>query len=820
MIEYHSLRSALVHSMQVFYQERQFARFLKLVIFLLLSLVTLVFIIGVGSLNQLPYFVNSAQNLFSNTLIFAFWLAVGMTGTFMLFYFIILILSNVRIILNWFITKHSAAMALFPELTCSSVVFRPIISRLVSIAYRLTLALILMNILLMIYSFHQPSVHLNTLKLHILLGVLFMLVFSAGVYRYVRRTAPRTMAVVFVLFPFFVFQPLFCPMMLLPYCLIVYTLLPIILFLSYLRYSPQSTQLKDVLWCATYYLLMITIVSGFLSVLGPNPPHYLFFHRKIHNLVSYCAIGALVLQWLNHVFPSLFSRMRTRVTITVLIIGVAILFGLGNQIRKQGILEKVYAAETYSSPALAKKEGLPQRVLNTEALEGSAECGSCHQREYNQWAVSVHANAARNQPFQKIARSLAKRYGTETLRQCATCHDPAVSLADNPALLIQSDHVAKSEGVSCRACHYMIKANAKNGEYAVAIPRSDRVTGGEERNEYINKTLSEHVADNNRPLIKDGSHCYPCHSLEATRDGKKMVPLDNVSSFVNSSFADRLRCHWCHMPPLEVDDSGYTWNDHRMFGSHYLLEKTVITTAATQQAFFDRFAADQKKWLEANLSPLPIIRTLLAETLGADPRNIHPHPYHRLQILQNLINSQQGHFSVSLKDILWKTEKNGLSLELVAEIGSIDVAHDFPSSLFANLARTWVEFNLCDPSGKVIYQQGSPDLWEDTLDRIELLADGRPIKPEESPEYQYILYKQAIQPDKPLRQPYRITIDDGLTGPLTAKISLKYQRYAPEHYRLGTQEESVDAETIVLAEKNFILQLPLADIATEPITAD
>jgi hypothetical protein len=326
----------------------------------------------------------------------------------------------------------------------------------------------------------------------------------------------------------------------------------------------------------------------------------------------------------------------------------------------------------------------------------------------------------------------------------------------------------------------MAEAGDRNGRYAMALPRSDLFSEvPEDRSKFIKTALLEHVYDNSRPILRDGSSCFPCHALESVRAHQTFIPIDNVSSFVQSDASDLMRCYSCHMPRLQVDERGYSTKDHRMFGAQYLLDLTAIEPDREQLKRLRRFSRKTRMWLSANLPELGFPHGYGDEIrLPVNPADFFRITRRRMKI-ERIAGGGRGHFNMRLVESEVESDAGRRRVHLSIEVQAPHIGHDFPSTLFANISRTWFKLSVYDARGIAIYGDGSPEPGESLLGRLEVLEDGTVIRPDQNLDYHNITNRRWIKPDRPFIKDYEFDPGPDALLPFTARFSIQRMRYNP-----------------------------------------
>ncbi len=260
------------------------------------------------------------------------------------------------------------------------------------------------------------------------------------------------------------------------------------------------------------------------------------------------------------------------------------------------------------SEAPKKHDAAPVPVAKTDAVQesvvvdaavrpkkafvhGSARCGECHEKMFDEWKPSSHAHAATS-PLYLAAR---KNAGNE---DCGDrCHTPLV------ASLGDADPVA-SEGITCDVCHTLRdpKPSPKGGEFRLAI--DDMVKYGPRcdlEDHYFHRMgcSKEHTT---------AEICGGCHWWE-----RKGIPVfTEYKDFIDGDDSKKdVVCQDCHMPgekaevangsPVRTDvpHHGLLGIASDLRGRAVAVEVTVKpTTERTEWNRFDRFDGNQAEGIE------------------------------------------------------------------------------------------------------------------------------------------------------------------------------------------------------------------------------
>jgi hypothetical protein len=583
-------------------------------------------------------------------------------------------------------------------------------------------------------------------------------------------------------------------------------ILPLGIFLLARNETPgQRRPALIVAGIALFGFVLVTMTGSF-PVVDPINLRFSFRHRNLHAYLSPIAVLLpLYFYWISRKGRDLPTIATTRLLYACgLLIFAGSVAGASMHWVKEFRLEDLRQKSQIRSAPLVSETGDDPGTLQPGVLSDDTFCGTCHPIPMRQWARSMHANAARTVTFQAVLTSLVQQHGPQIALDCAACHDPEVALLKRPELLTDPDHLARSQGVSCRTCHYMNLTGEKNAQYGLQIPRSDFFPGTlEERRLRILVGVQEHINDVTKPITRDGKQCSACHSLRATRKGHEMIPLDNVTSFEKSSFGPKVRCQRCHMPHIVKDKHSYSWMDHSFFGIQQELSQIVIGQTPEMLDEIRLFEEDTGRFLAGELPVLNLMEATMDETFKS--YRFTDYKYRLLSVLESIKVATYGsHFYMSIG----RAQRKGDSLDLVLTTLNINAGHDFPSSLFANINNVWFELAVTDAAGAEVFRSGfEQDDLTHRLGRIEIDGNGQAIQPRDSLKYETIINKKFLEPDKEYEVAWSVPLGPEVKFPLTLTYKLQYHRYNDDF-----------AKSFSTPEKAW--SFPIRTISTETFTIE
>ncbi len=176
----------------------------------------------------------------------------------------------------------------------------------------------------------------------------------------------------------------------------------------------------------------------------------------------------------------------------------------------------------------------PKSFSTLEASLEPSACGTCHQRQWEDWKTSLHAHAMGPGIIGQLVD--VSPTDTSSLRDCTRCHAP---LAEQEASLIKQLRGKKhtdalhGQGLVCAACH--VRNNVRYG------PPPTTSKPGNER---------PHNGFVSAPAFEDGRFCAACHQFDKDGYALNGKPLENTyAEWQASPYARQgKQCQGCHMP--------------------------------------------------------------------------------------------------------------------------------------------------------------------------------------------------------------------------------------------------------------------------------
>lgn len=233
-------------------------------------------------------------------------------------------------------------------------------------------------------------------------------------------------------------------------------------------------------------------------------------------------------------------------------------------------------------------------------LPSSAECGSCHRAEFEEWAASLHAIADRDLVYEAVVEANEDNvHHPEQGRFCEGCHAPNEMLAGRVNRFTSVEPAeALTEGVACITCHTATHADPVrgNGAITLAYDRAEIERDGPQGAALLadpRAHLAAYGAADTTTLMKSADLCGACHTeIYDSSNSKADTPQWVQSTYQEwreSWYAENgVTCQDCHMaddPAAQVmalrrgDLSKPKRYSHRIIGANHVMADTGLGDA-------------------------------------------------------------------------------------------------------------------------------------------------------------------------------------------------------------------------------------------------
>ncbi|MFD1794515.1 hypothetical protein FQV27_07495 [Paracoccus aurantiacus] len=411
-----------------------------------------------------------------------------------------------------------------------------------------------------------------------------------------------------------------------------------------------------------------------------------------------------------------------------------------------------------------------------DRLPSAAECGNCHQREFQEWAGSLHAIADRDLIYEATveANENADKRHPERARFCEGCHAPAEMLSGRVNRFVSvgpSD--ALTEGVACITCHTATHADgeAGNGAITLAYGRAEAERDAPQGAALLadpRAHLNAFAAPETTALLKSAQLCGSCHvEIYDMSNSRAEVAQPVQTTFLEwqSSWYARqgITCQDCHMasdPAAQVMAirAGNTAKperySHRFVGGNHLLTDTGL--------------GDALSVLRGGMLPGMDAATTKA-TLDVQSRQTTA-----------LLRSAAG-----LELRASNRDADGLHLDIAVQ--NLGAGHNLPTGV-NDQKHIWLEVVLTDPTGAEVFRSGGAAERLGVEDPaavtwIEHFLDSKGRRLSDHLTFstaKVVWMRKPIPPRGEDVVRYDVALPDGTAGPLHLSVKLFYRIALPE----------------------------------------
>ncbi len=209
-----------------------------------------------------------------------------------------------------------------------------------------------------------------------------------------------------------------------------------------------------------------------------------------------------------------------------------------------------------------------------ERYPSANTCKTCHEKHYQQWAVSQHAYAQLSPVYMAMQNRINQLTSGTNGDFCIRCHTQVgMNLGESTSISNLDRHPTSREGITCVVCHRLDKNYGKvSGR--IALVEGDLLSpvfgpqGNEElervldnRNEFRVVTDADksgrkiHAEVGHFPAISTSGFCGTCHDVNL-HNGFRLE--EAFSEYKNSPAAEaKQSCQDCHMGKVQGLPSGY-----------------------------------------------------------------------------------------------------------------------------------------------------------------------------------------------------------------------------------------------------------------------
>lgn len=514
-----------------------------------------------------------------------------------------------------------------------------------------------------------------------------------------------------------------------------------------------------------------------------------------------------------------FDRLRlwSRVGTIVLVVVVAVAAVSGIYLERARVSGVAAFPAGYSlpygsnpfSPSLATTEtGKP---VPPALLADSKSCGAagCHTTIYEQWRASAHRWSSEDIFFQKVQGALIANEGVPAARYCAGCHDPVSLLSGYKDASTGIEAPGFKEGASCTICHGMRRVDVQgNGNYVFAPGESylfeyqgnSRLALGL-AHFLIRSYPQQHDTDYGLSLVERPESCASCHKqfIDKNINHVGWVQLQNqyddwrLGKWNTAPNAQqRLLCQQCHMYLQAVPSRGEAdpYDLKASVGlkvrNHWFAAANQAMPAMLQSPGWREQVQMVNQWLKGE--------KVVPEIAGVWPKG----PVMPIRLLASA-----------------PTATRGRPFDFEAVLTNNKAGHSVPTGPL-DLIRQWVQVQVFDASGKVLFHSG--DLTPQNhvepgtfvLKAVGVNADAEEIVRHDLWHYIGAKWKRAVFPGYSDMYSYHFVVPVTAKGPLTIVARLRYRK--ANQYFMDFAFPGQNLQTPITQMSSDRIEIPLSTV--------
>ncbi|HEX5139005.1 MAG TPA: multiheme c-type cytochrome [Planctomycetota bacterium] len=364
----------------------------------------------------------------------------------------------------------------------------------------------------------------------------------------------------------------------------------------------------------------------------------------------------------------------------------------------------------------------------------AADCGACHEGQWEQWKGSLHNRAHDDGIYRAFAELARTDAGEETYRFCSSCHTPL-------AIATGKEDFLAHEGVTCDVCHRIRTVDVVHGgggANASFLLEAGDVRYGPLEDPSGTPAHKSAYSETHR----SAQLCSACHTLLHPGNG---LPIENTyEEWAKGPYAKaRIQCQDCHMR-----------------------------------------SAEQAAEVARTMKPLKVPGTTLGKT-GERP-DVHDHRFSGASTDATLTGGAHAAESEArlraAVELAVKADPRAGALEVAVSLTNVGAGHAIPTSI-TELRQVWIDLRVTDAKGAEVFRSGAVD------------ADGR-VDPgavmyhsvllDAKGEVTYLPWRavkmakeKLLPPKETVIEKWEVGVPAGAEGPLQVAALLRY-RAAPQ----------------------------------------
>jgi len=454
-------------------------------------------------------------------------------------------------------------------------------------------------------------------------------------------------------------------------------------------------------------------------------------------------------------------------------------------------------------------------LIPPEHLMTDDECKQCHPDIYRSWEQSMHRHSSFTNPAYRFSVEETRRVvterdgGPEISRFCAGCHDtvPLLSGRFERADFDPDTDPTANAGLTCTSCHAITAINSTKGnsDFTIEDPArypfafSDSALLKAINHQLIKAKPAFHKTTLLKPMHKTAEFCSGCHKANLPYEVnhyKWLRAQNHYDSFLQSGVSGHRvdsfyyppqaveKCAVCHMPLEPSDDPAardFDGSGDLTVHSHLFPAANTAIPAMLRQPDWVIEAHQERL---SNVTRVDIFGIKEGGTV-------------------------EGELHAPLGKVL-PALKPGSDYLIESVIRTTGVGHHLTQGT-SDSNQLWLDVAVYDGNRLIgrsggLDASGRVDPWSYFVNAYVLDREGRRINRRNGQDIFVPLYDHQIPPGAADVVHYRLSLPDGVKGPITIQTALKYRKFDAEYLRYieGDRYDGND--------------LPVTTMATDRIT--
>ena len=404
------------------------------------------------------------------------------------------------------------------------------------------------------------------------------------------------------------------------------------------------------------------------------------------------------------------------------------------------------------------------------------DCAVCHPRQLEEVQGALHSSAHTDPLYRNLAVIARQEAGEKVYTYCSGCHSPegvvSTLIPNTPEEELPAEAKA---GITCDVCHQISQLTGAEGPWgepgnASFVLQPGRVKFGHTGQVSENRS---HLGEK-KDFFAKSEFCASCHTVIHPLNGLRIE--NTYGEWKSSVYAEKgIQCQDCHMRSVE----------------------DAQTVAATLKPVSVR-GQSVVEGVEREIFP----HFFVGGNANAD--QLADGPRHARMAEARLQSAARVELQVPAQAAA------GGPLPIDVLVHNVAAGHNLPTGV-TELRQMWVELQVIDSQGKVLFHRGgldgSGELTDDTI-RFGAIAGNPDGQATYKPwEMQQFLWKRTVPPKGFTRDKVLATLPADLVGQISVEAKLRYRSVAPHIVREILPDASFEPKIVEMCSHSIEVRL-------------